>query len=341
MKGVLRKAPLIALCTVRAFNPFSSLVTQLRRPQFEKSVSDLYGSDAEITYLRDRDGRDTNTFAGTSAALWRWAKNAQASGSTKSQVLAFPSATEKQVSSFVDTFQEFLVPKSAQHAGAWSVFRGAAISSLVYKGSGPEKVELGNSNSIDVSAVRARMKMWVDRTLVKLKMCPFTMSAELSGARIEEFGFRPSPIMYCESSAADVCALMASFWEAADVMIQGGDSQVSSIILAAPHWDDRWGDWCEVVFPLLESSVLASGLGRDLGIVCFHPHYATPPDSFLRKHRFGHMYGPSTLRRWAQEANDAQVAALDDDTLRWSGSYQRRSPHAMINVLWSKQLEVR
>ena len=35
---------------------------------------------------------------------------------------------------------------------------------------------------------------------------------------------------------------------------------------------------CELVFPLLESSVLSAGLGRTLGIVCFHPEYSTPDD---------------------------------------------------------------
>ena len=25
--------------------------------------------------------------------------------------------------------------------------------------------------------------------------------------------------------------------------------------------------------------------------------------------------------------------------MRWAGSYQRRSPHALINVLWARQLE--
>ena len=81
-------------------------------------------------------------------------------------------------------------------------------------------------------------------------------------------------------------------------------------------------------------------LSRTLGIVCFHPLYSTPGEPFLRKHRFGHMYAPRKLLAWVESADPTglfQTVTLPQ--LQWSGSYQRRSPHAMINVLWSHQLE--
>ena len=97
---------------------------------------------------------------------------------------------------------------------------------------------------------------------------------------------------------------------------------------------------CELVFPLLESSVLSAGLGRTLGIVCFHPEYSTPDAAYLARHRFGHMHSTDRLRRWLDEADPPLSARTDDGLLHWAGSYQRRSPHAMINVLWAEQLEV-
>ena len=33
-------------------------------------------------------------------------------------------------------------------------------------------------------------------------------------------------------------------------------------------------------------------------------------------------------------------ASVSDEELHWAGSYQRRSPHATINVLWSRHLEI-
>ena len=146
-------------------------------------------------------------------------------------------------------------------------------------------------------------------------------------------------------------------------------------MLSAPHWDASFDEWVRVVFPTLEASVLAAGLGRELGIVCFHPHYETPDERWLARHRFGHMHvrergrsnvgatrtfrradhrlqprshvwrapvsaqAPAKLRGYVR-AHDAELAeACSDDDLLWAGSYQRRSPHAMINVLWARQLE--
>ena len=185
-----------------------------------------------------------------------------------------------------------------------------------------------------------------------------------------------------------MASLLVDFWAAACGMAEGGEEGVSSIALSAPSWDERrggvvsvtvhplllfachcyvgrrWGEWHRTVFPLLEASVLAAGLGRTLGIVCFHPQYETPSDAWLARHRFGHMHSPSKLRRYLRE-HDAVLAAStaraasrggrgrwsshgviysrqarsSESDLRWAGSYQRRSPHALINVLWARQLE--
>ena len=32
-------------------------------------------------------------------------------------------------------------------------------------------------------------------------------------------------------------------------------------------------------------------------------------------------------------------SSASEADLQWAGSYQRRSPHALINVLWARQLE--
>ena len=95
--------------------------------------------------------------------------------------------------------------------------------------------------------------------------------------------------------------------------------------------------------------------------MCFHPQYETPSDAWLARHRFGHMHSPSKLRRYlrehdaalaastascggrgrwsSHEVNLSRQASSSESDLRWAGSYQRRSPHALINVLWARQLE--
>ena len=123
-------------------------------------------------------------------------------------------------------------------------------------------------------------------------------------------------------------------------MVAGGEEGGSSILLSAPAWDGRWEEWVREVFPLLETTLVASGLSRTLGIVCFHPEYATPPTSWLATHRFGHMHSDATIRGWVAAEDPSLSERADDETLGWCAAYQRRSPHATINVLWSRQLEV-
>mmetsp|Transcript_25558 Transcript_25558/g.33425 ORF Transcript_25558/g.33425 Transcript_25558/m.33425 type:complete len:368 (-) Transcript_25558:191-1294(-) len=192
-----------------------------------------------------------------------------------------------------------------------------------------------------ISGVKNRMKHWVDRTLVKLRMCPFTRSSDLSGQNLEEFGVTPAPIQYVESDSTSIIELMADFWAAVDNFLQAGEEGASSIIMSAPHWDDEkgWDDWYHRVFPVLEESVICAKLSREVGIVCFHPLYSTPDKSFLLKHRFGHMYAPEKLFQWVQAKDKKFAEKITLLDLHWAGSYQRRSPHAMINVLWASQLE--
>ena len=61
--------------------------------------------------------------------------------------------------------------------------------------------------------------------------------------------------------------------------------------------------------------------------------------AWLARHRFGHMYSARRLRGYVERHDAALAARSSDEDLTWAGSYQRRSPHAMINVLWARQLE--
>ena len=68
---------------------------------------------------------------------------------------------------------------------------------------------------------------------------------------------------------------------------------------------------------------------------------AAPTTASSRSHTCGEppAQAPAKLRGYVR-AHDAELAeACSDDDLLWAGSYQRRSPHAMINVLWARQLE--
>ena len=193
-------------------------------------------------------------------------------------------------------------------------------------------------------AAEARTRTWVDRTLSPsgLSFCPFTESSDLSAAGLEMSGVMAAPIRYATCTSDRLADLMAEFWEAVCIFMAEGEEGCSSVILSAPRWDSKsgWDKWCQVVFPLIEASLDAAGLDLELGVVCFHPLYETPPDTWLEHSRFGHMHRTSRLRDYIKLHDAALAAKTGDEELLWAGSYQRRSPHAMINLLWASQLEM-
>jgi len=116
-----------------------------------------------------------------------------------------------------------------------------------------------------------------------------------------------------------------------------GKEGISSILLAAPEYDDNFDLWAGPVFAMLEKGVVACGLEPQVGVVCFHPQYATPDGRSFPG--FGHMHSVPRLKKWLHETDPALEKELSDDEIAAGGAWQRRTPHATINVLRAEQLE--
>lgn len=125
-----------------------------------------------------------------------------------------------------------------------------------------------------------------------------------------------------------------------------GRDGISSILLAAPEYDNDFDLWAGPVFAMLESGVVACGLEKEVGVVCFHPQYATPDGRSFPG--FGHMHSVPRLKKWWHEtvaragsSSDAKDSTLEltDEEIAAGGAWQRRTPHATINVLRADQLE--
>ena len=192
-----------------------------------------------------------------------------------------------------------------------------------------------------------RTKAWVKRVLVQLGICPFTKSEYKSGQGLKDLGVPVANIMYCHSSAlglsggsSDVYLLMADVWQAISDMIAARPTGVSSILLAAPGFDDNFTLWSGPVFAMLESCVGAIQGEEIIGVVCFHPKYKTPDGQSWPG--FGHMHSVPRLVKWYNQYNNPEATphqVLDDDEIAAGGAWQRRTPHAVINVLRAEQLE--
>jgi hypothetical protein len=132
-------------------------------------------------------------------------------------------------------------------------------------------------------------------------------------------------------------------WEAIGDMMTAGPSGkmgVSSILFAAPAFDDNFSLWAGPVFAMLEASVIALHAERSIGVVCFHPCYATPDGTSWPG--FGHMHSVPRLQQWYQEHYhhhpDHHQTMIAYEHAAAGGAWQRRTPHATINVLRADQL---
>jgi len=259
-----------------------------------------------------------------------------------------------------------------------------------------------NENSIPSSIVEQRTKAWVKRLLVELQICPFTKSVTKSGQGLGDLGVPVARIAYHTSgyggnfdnndsnndnasrnNQKNVYQLLADTWRAIDDMIvhagPSGSHGISSILLAAPGWDDDWEAWSGPLFAVLEQCVVAARAESHVGVVCFHPRYATPDGTSWPG--FGQMHSVPRLQGWVNDANEKeeaaaakrkqgkqpqppqQVPAVDGlvdqqecpagasssttttsttslDDIAAGGAWQRRTPHATINVLRANQLAV-
>ena len=205
------------------------------------------------------------------------------------------------------------------------------------------------TSSFNAQVINRRTQAWVQRVLVKMGICPFTKAVRRSGQGLADVGVPVADIVYHASAATNAVTLMADTWAVLQEFLDAGPAAQSSILLAAPAYDDRLDDWTGPLFCLLETSVVVAQAEAALGVVCFHPRYATPDGSSWPG--FGHMHSVPRLIQWVRQA-DSQTSAenfskssssssqpsLSRTDIAAGGSWQRRTPHATINVLRAEQL---
>jgi len=194
----------------------------------------------------------------------------------------------------------------------------------------------------DDKIVTQRQRAWVKRLLVNLSICPFTKSVSKSGQGLSDLGVPVGRIAYHVSRSTTIYQLLADTWRAIQEMMEAGPSGkdgVSSILLAAPAFDEDFQLWSGPIFSLLEQTVVAAQAQSAVGVVCFHPLYATPDGSSWPG--FGHMHSVPRLQQWIKgelEKINYQGAEPSYSDVAAGGAWQRRMPHATINVLRADQL---
>lgn len=294
--------------------------------------------EPEAQWLEGQDGVHAY------ASLWRAAADLSRSESTQSTALAFPDCNKRLLQRFVDILEWSNNEPSldtAVRVDASILEESWSVPALRLTRVG-EPSRLVNKDAVDPSIATSRTKSWVKRILVDLGVCPFTKAVTKSGQGLSDLGVPVGSITYGTSNAlpSQIYNLMADTWESIYRMLQAGPSGkdgVSSILLAAPAFDDDIDLWSGPVFAMLEAGVIAAGAQKEVGVVCFHPRYATPDGKSWPG--FGHMHSVPRLQKWLAES-DSFSQELTEEEVAAGGAWQRRTPHATINVLRADQLEI-
>jgi hypothetical protein len=322
-------------------------------------------------------GRSSSTDSDVSvmAFLWRLATNttlSASSGCQRSVTVAFPDAKNARVVRCWVDMMDWLITLYSTDDHSIKVAYSASVESIptiTLTVPSPGMPTSKVSESLDDApgwpsheTITARTKSWVQRVLVNLGICPFTKSVKLSGQGLADAGVPVGLIAYHSSKASPwtsergnsisvtgMCELQADTWEAIQAMLQAGPDArtggISSILLAAPAFDSNFTLWSGPVFCLLEAGVVAASATDAIGVVCFHPRYQTPDGSSFPG--FGHMHSVPRLQTWlndffrSQESESLQQLSSSVEAVAAAGgAWQRRTPHATINVLRADQLAV-
>ena len=308
-------------------------------------VGDMIQGAIQKAMLEQRYGTMMNVLSGQSgvrafSSLWMAVEELvhDTTTTTTSRVLVLPDCDNRILVNWVEMMEwiddmEGLVDVRIQA----KVLEDHVV--MIERLSGPPQQIRSTSTFHDADTIERRTKAWVQRLLVEMGICPFTKSMTKSGQGLGDLGVPVGSIAYHTSQSQDIYHLMADTWKAISDMLEAGPSGkdgISSILLAAPEFDQALDVWCGPVFCLLETGVVAAQAESQIGVVCFHPEYKTPDGSTFPG--FGHMHSLPRLERWVKEVKQGECPFSPND-LAAGGAWQRRTPHATINVLRADQLE--
>jgi hypothetical protein len=249
------------------------------------------------------------------ARLWTEADHLLQESAESSVVISLPDATPPLVQNWVNILSWL---GSNYPRGSESIQLNATILDGTQEGTatsvrlekhGAQTAPVARS-MVDPIIINQRTQSWVKRILVEQGICPFTKSVKMSGQGLADVGVPVASIAYHASHAVHPVTLLAHTFQAIEEMLQAGPigkNGVSSILLAAPGFDEDFDLWSGPIFAILEASVVAAMAESQIGVVCFHPKYACPDGSSWPG--FGHMHSVTRLEKWYQEARSSNEAS--------------------------------
>lgn len=238
-------------------------------------------------------------------------------------------------------------PKTPCHSIELSWSKSPSLSSCLLVDSGSPL-----SASVDAAAVSAT-EAWVDNTLCRLNLCPYTASLTRAAVGLESANVGVGPIVVRRTSVsstfvAAAALLAATFWEGVSEIATTPEEEVATSLLIAPAiYDEHFVEFVSTCDNLVEASIQVVQADAIVGRAWFHPRYCEDAvgSDMSQIILAGHALPASMVKGFVDKSIKAssittiakekepsfEMVVRANNAVRWT-------PHATINLLRRSQL---
>lgn len=193
---------------------------------------------------------------------------------------------------------------------------------------------------------------WVNNTLGRLGLCPYTASMTRAAIGLDSVGVSSGPVVVrhtvplslsdgnCSDNGiapTDAVVLGASFWDAVMDLAHRPETEVATFLLVAPSsYDGNFAEFISTCDNLLEASCKAVRADDIIGKAWFHPNYNSSvvgQDSILPGHAL-----PAEMVKTFYDKYFGDMDELDLAAVSRANDAVRHTPHATVNLLRRSQL---
>lgn len=269
------------------------------------------------------------------AALWTTLAELSEQDDEQKACLIFEDIPLAALITFVD---EFIVLKSQERLmkslpelerfNLSLLGKGVGPAILIEAAAPPAESQQVDTTDVDENKSTAAMKMFMDRVVAGMNVCPYIKNNQVAPEGLHDAGFPAAPIGYRVCASNEVCHVLSAFWNAVCELLVTPADQLNTTILSLPAVGAADSDArFEAVADLLSRSLCLYSSGDDvLELLHFHPAYNRDQIHPTEQPAHGHLPPTSWLRPMlVQNGNTQEASELSDQDLKVS-NYQRRSP---------------
>jgi hypothetical protein len=283
------------------------------------------------------------------AALWTTLAELSEQDDAQKACLIFEDIPMAFLITFVDDFiklkSQGRLMKSLPELERFNVSllgKGVGPAILIESAAPPAESQQVDTTDMDENKCTAAMKMFMDRVVAGMNVCPYTKNNQVAPEGLQDAGFPAVPIGYRVCASTEVCHVLSAFWNTVCELLVTPADQLSATMLSLPAVGAADSDArFEAVAELLSRSLCLYSSGDAvlvLELLHFYPAYDRDQIHPTTEFAHGHLPPTSWLRPMlAQNGNTQEASELSEQDLKVS-NYQRRSPVPAVCIKRVEQI---